>query len=323
MQKIRPEELRRIIQTGGVPFRETSSSFLFTCPRCSKSNKLAIHKQEGFWACYKCKEDGFKGKPENILSVLYNLPVQTIKEKLYNLSSIQLKNFLELDIKDYWEEEVSPDQFDGWVIPEVAYPSYFVGPDSFKFKYGRDYLLKKRGLNDEIIEKYGIMYNPGFKSVVFPVKYQGKLYGWQERGIESSIKMTMKGLERAKCLMFYDNLDNSEHAILSEGPVDALKLQYLGGSVCAMGKSVTDYQLDLIKSKVNKIYLALDPDAGETTRRLARDLMDSHKVFIMEPPGGKKDFGECSFDECQTAFNRANYFTGHISLNFRSFHGCR
>lgn len=323
MKRIRPEELRKFIKTGGLPFKETASSFLLNCPRCNKSFKVAIHKTEGYWACYRCKEEGFKGKPENIISMLYGLPIQLVKERLYNLSEIQLKPLLELDLKDFWEEEVSPDSFDGWVIKEVEPKPSFVKNDRHSFLPGRDYLIKKRGLNDEIIREYDIMYNPIMKSVVFPIEYQGKLYGWQERGIDSSIKLTMSGLERAKCLMFYDNLDSSDHAILSEGPVDALKLHYLGGSVCAMGKSVTPYQLDLIRDKTKRIYLALDPDAGETTRRLAKDLTDTHEVLIMEPPEGRKDFGECTFEECQESFNKATRFAGNVSLNFRSYFGPR
>jgi DNA primase len=148
---------------------------------------------------------------------------------------------------------------------------------------------------------------------VFPVTHNGKLYGWQERSIRGDIKMTMKGFERDKALMFYDNLNDSKHAIVTEGPVDALKCDILGGSVCTMGKDIGDYQIKLIVTKVDKVYLALDPDASAEKARLCKAIADFKEVFIMTPP--KKDFGMCSEEEVIKSFEEAVPYFGQTFIH--------
>ncbi len=322
MQKLDPQVLRSIVESGGVRYKESTNSFVFECPRCSKQI-FAINKHEGYWACYKCKEDGFKGRPENALNILFGQPVKTYRELLYGEAKIQLQQEFTLDLLDIWSDEMSPNPFLGWDLTPVTWPNYYLKSSSYKFAPGRKYLNEVRGLNDEIIEKYDIRYNASRNSVIFPVIYEGRLYGWQERGCApgSTLKFTMPGLNRSKALMFYDNLENSKHAIICEGPVDGLKLNYQGGVVVAMGKEVTEYQLELVKNKVNTVYLALDPDAFSTTSRLCRELTGTHKVFIMTPPNGKKDFGECTFNECQQAFDSAEGFSGQFALSLKGFYG--
>lgn len=311
------EKLREIIENGGIPFKETSRSFLFTCPKCNKP-KLAIQKEEGFWCCYKCKDDGFKGRPENIISILFNKKVDDVIKDLYpNDNRMKSQVFLDLKIINPWDDEVSPVSIDYIDLPEVDWDPRFVGPESPLFEPGRRYLIDQRGLTESHINKYSIKYNPSRHTVVFPVLHEGRIYGWQERGIDSNIKLTMKGLSRDKAIMFLDRLEGSPHAILTEGPVDALKCDILGGNVATMGKDVTDNQLEIIKSRVNRIYIALDPDAADTINRLCKKLSTDKEVYIMQPPKGRKDLGECTEAEVQQAFNDSYKYFGQnfIYLN--------
>lgn len=283
-----------------------------------------MHKFEGYWCCYRCKEDGFKGRPEALLHLLLNKPIEEIKLLIYpNYRQFKEKVFLDLKIIDPWEDEVSEPVSYDIDFPDTDWNPLFVGPESKLFEPGRKYLIEKRGLTDQHIDIYNIKYNPSKRAVVFPIMYQGKIYGWQERGIDSDLKHTLKGLPRDRCVMFMDRLTDSPHAIITEGPVDALKCHRMGGNIATMGKIVSDRQLDLIKARVNRIYIALDPDAADMINLLCKKLNGEKEVFIMTPPKGRKDFGECTEDEAQEAFNNAVPFVGQKFFYLRNPNGSK
>ena len=89
--------------------------------------------------------------------------------------------------------------------------------------------------------------------------------------------------------MFGDRI-TGDHAVLCEGPVDALKAHLCGGNVCSLGKLVSIYQLNLLRnSGIRKLYLALDPDAFMEAGRLLRDVADELEVYDMRPPASLSD----------------------------------
>jgi DNA primase len=118
-------------------------------------------------------------------------------------------------------------------------------------------------------------------------------------------------------LMFGDSLKGSPHAIVTEGPIDALHCARLKGAVAAMGKVISKGQVALIlRSGVKKVYLALDPDAAAETKKLLSTLSDL-ECFLLEPPSGKKDMGECSEQEVYHAFLNAPLLNpGHLFIFF-------
>jgi hypothetical protein len=122
--------------------------------------------------------------------------------------------------------------------------------------------------------------------------------------------------------MFAHNLLGKDFAILAEGPFDALKFDYVGGNVATMGKVVTKKQLDIIKSYgIRKLYLALDADAAYEVDEIVKS--GEFETYIVKVPdsctarcravGKKSDFGECTFEECVTAFNQAERVTMDIN----------
>lgn len=305
------EKLEELLKTGGVSFKETSTSFLLDCPKCNKKEKIAMHKFEGYWCCYRCKDDGFKGKPESLLSILLGKSKEEIRSAIYpNYKKFKEKIFLDLKIIDPWSDEISEPISTDLDFLDTDWNPLFVDQSSSLFEPGRQYLKEKRGLTDEHIQVYNIKYNPNKRAVVFPVMHEGRVYGWQERGIDSDLKHTMKGMPRERTLMFLDRLTGADHCILTEGPVDALKAHRLGGNVAAMGKDVSDRQLELIKARVRRIYIALDPDAAPVINKLCKKLHGEMEVFIMFPPKGRKDFGECSEEEVNEAFLSAMPYAG-------------
>lgn len=313
---INPDFLKEFIEKGTVSFRQNSISYIFTCPRCTKQRKLYIRKKDGKFRCFRCGEtENFHGNAEYALSELYGIDAKTISETINYSKDSQFSGFLELNIKDPY----SADDFgleEVVILKEVTMPTDYVDFTSPKFEKGLHY-LNKRGIELEHIKEYGIKYHPSWNTVVFPVITDGKLVGWQERSTVNDFRYTLKGFQKEKALMFQDRLDSSPHAVLCEGPVDSLKAHICGGNVCAMGKGVSDIQLGIIKNKVNKLYLALDPDAAEMINKICKSMYDYMDIYILFPPEGKKDLGECTFKEVYEQFLKAPKYEGQVFLNFK------
>jgi hypothetical protein len=309
-----PESLKNVIISSGVSFRENGKSFIFECPRCNKRNKLYIDKKEGYFCCFRCKSDGFKGRAEYALSELFSTPVNELKSKLYSGIHTQFNKILELDLKDYFDYEESA-EFTAPELPEMAVSPNFVDNDHPSFQKGREYLINQRGVSEDLIRHYDIQYSPSEQCVVFPVKVENKLVGWQLRGINRPIKLTSKGLDKTKCLMFQDNLNNSEHCVLAEGPISTIKAHLCGGNVASMGKDVSETQLKIITSRVKRVYLGLDPDAANVTERICRQLYGEVEVNLLEPATGYEDLGDMSpqqvleqFKCAKKAFGQSFFF---------------
>lgn len=319
-QKINPEALKRIIEDSGLSFKPGSVSWIFTCPRCNKKEKLYIRKRDGRFVCWVCKEtDGFQGKPEYALCELLGQSIKSIQEKLYGEEINQVTTNISVNLKSYDEDETVEDQ--AQELAKVSWPLDFYELTHQHAIKGVTYLAG-RGIPLDIAVSYDIRYSPVQNSVVFPVKVDGVLIGWQRRlvisnewidelGIEHKIpkSYTMTGLKKEQVLMFGDSLLHSPHAIVCEGPVDALKAHLCGGAVCTMGKGVSRVQMQLIRnSGVSKVYLALDPDAAEETSRLLKELgMES---YFMDPRP-YEDLGAMSFQEVFELFRRAERVTSN------------
>jgi len=117
--------------------------------------------------------------------------------------------------------------------------------------------------------------------------------------------------------MFADRVAGHDHAVLCEGPLDALKAHYCGGNVATMGKAVAPAQIQLLKSSgIKKLYLALDPDAAEEVNRLVESLSGHLELYDMIAPtnGTKADLGAMSLEEVYDLFlsapkiNPSNFF---------------
>lgn len=318
------EALRSIIETGAIPYKQNAISYIFRCPRCLKKDKLYIRKRDGRMVCWVCKEtDNFQGRPEWALKELYEFTLAELRKQLYGdyVSSEQTSELV-LEFNDIWDEN-EEEVFAASIVPTaLCWPPDFLQLGDKHFSDGLSYLLK-RGISEQLIKEYDIRYHPSERRVIFPVKIDGNLIGWQGRYIDSTTKFNEETSEiyeipkiltslslrnqGGRYLMFQDRLKNSGHCVLTEGPVSSLHCDQLGGNVASMGKAVTGWQIEtILQSGVEKIYLGLDPDAADETSRLVDQY--SHydvETYLLLPPVGKEDLGECTSEEVLEQFKRA------------------
>lgn len=307
------DKLRELIQDTGVRFKENERAFYTVCPACNgKFGKCAISKESnsvGSTVCFsgKCDFDkqGFVSWYALTMGVTIAVALKAVggKEKVY-------KHFDEFapDIKPSDEEKIPSTE-----LPRGAFSLDFEGGER-----GAAYIMS-RGISTEVAKQYGITYDSLEDRIVFPIgDLDGKLVGWQARSVrkvEDSMKVRNNvGFRRDRCVMFLDRLKGSGHAIICEGPIDAIKFHLAGGNVATMGKAVTPKQLQLIlRPSVTKVYLALDDDAFAEMRKLCSKIY--LPVYRPEIPqscrdrckaaGKKADFGECTMDEALEAVRNA------------------
>ncbi len=311
---INPDTLASIVKNGGVSYRQSSQSWIFECPRCGKKDKLYLRKTTGQFICFVCSGDGFKGRPEFALREIYKKSIRYFQTLLYGVTSPDSIDDLQLDFADHWNEYEL--LFD---IPNV-YPGLCRPPDFYEFgdhqfEPGLEY-LKKRDISEAIIKKYDILYSPKEHRVIFPIYHDGKLMGYQGRFIKNTEYIDYLGNTRiipkalteivtgctGKLVMFEDRLRGAPHAIITEGPFDALRCDILGGNIATMGRIVTDSQIRLIGSYTNKVYIGLDPDAGKDISHLIQKYSDDFEFYLLQPPPHREDLGDCTEEEILEAF---------------------
>lgn len=313
-RSVDPETLRSLVEDSGLSYSQNSVSWIFTCPRCGKAKKLYISKRSGRFVCFRCKEtDNFQGRPEFALGELLGESVNEIAKKLYGDVPLVADIWIDVHLIDYFGDD---DPIDEEAIEHeiLTWPFDHYPIDHPHSARGVEY-LKSRGIGPLLSKRYDLRYCPVLRRVYFPISSHGSLYGWQGRlivphkyevdgeEVEALKIVTSKGLRRERLLMFSDRLQGSEHAVICEGPVDAMKAHYCGGNVATMGKAVSREQVELIRnSGVKKVYLALDPDAADEMHRLVQDLSSDVELFEMVPDGEKVDLGAMSFEEVYKLF---------------------
>jgi hypothetical protein len=318
-----PSILPDLLAEAGVgKAKQNGKSFILTCPRCMKKDKLYIRKKDGRFCCWVCKErDGFQGAAEYALTELTGRTVAELQKMLYGSEGIVGALSLELHLEDFFDDEDDSDTITiARALPEVVPNPDFRDLDSQWGEPGRKY-LESRGVPLEIALQYGIRYWPARSRVVFPVHSRGRLLGWQSRIIGPSefededgnlVKipkaLTYEGLAKEQVLMFADRI-TGDHAILCEGPMDAIKAHLCGGNVASLGKAVSLTQLNLLKySGIKKLYLGLDPDASQEAWQIVSKLSGDLELYDMRPQSDT-DLGAMTFEQVYELYKNAKRVT--------------
>ena len=314
--------LKAFLDEGGVSYSQNSVSYILSCPRCRKKQKLYIRKKDARFVCWVCKEtEGFQGAAEWALCELLGYSVADIRKKLYGDESSPGGLYLDIQLRDFYDPEEEGDEEPPGAIffPEVMPDPGFRDLDSAAGAEGRRY-LESRGISLDIAKAYDIQYAPADNRVIFPVKSGGRVLGWParlagpseywdaEHGIQVSVPkaLTSFGLKKDRLFMFGDRLAGSRHAVLCEGPVDALKAHLCGGNVASMGAAVSATQLRLLRnSGIERLYLALDPDAYRDAQRVVKELCTDMEIYDMRPRLPHKDLGEMSMEAVKELFDAA------------------
>lgn len=322
---INPEILESLIDELGLNYKTNSISFIFHCPKsdCGK-DVMYMYRASGVFLCMRCH---FKGSAAVGISALSGISVYEISNKLYGTQFVDTTENLQLNLDSFFGET---DEIDFEIIPKIKW-SFEELPINHKHSIKGLKYLESRGIPLNIALKYNIRYSPTKQRVLFPLEVDGRLLGHQDRIIvpnrvwseedqkfkEAPKAISTDNLPTSRVVMFGDNLNGSEHAIIAEGPVDCIKFDEAKGNIATLGKGVSLGQISYIRSKgVKRIYLALDNDAYADSAKLAQEFSDL-EVYKIDVLPGMHDFGDMSFEQCLQAFKDAKpVLPGHLFVHF-------
>lgn len=283
----------------------SKGNYAFKCPFCTHhKNKMEINlrttaKRENFWHCWVC---GAKGKSLLSLFKKIKAPQNKIAELNILIVPNKKENIVSSDILELPKEFTSFSN-----IPEDRV-TQIEAKHALKF-------LKKRGLTQNDIIKYNIgfckdgIYN---ERVIIPSYDENyKLNYFIARSYKDSDRKYKNPPVSAKDAIGFELYINWDAPIiLVEGIFDALTIKR--NVIPLFGKVIHGKLMEkLVKSSVDRIYIALDADARRDALKQAEMLMSYGKeVYLVEMEG--KDANEIGFEQFLNTLERT------IPLNLQS-----
>lgn len=176
------------------------------------------------------------------------------------------------------------------------------------YRYYHPY-MRKRGLTDDVIERFDIGYDKKTDSITFPVRdsMSGKCKFVARRKIKHKQFDLPKGVDKPlygeyeliKALL-NSGFDLFHEVYVCEGLFDCLRLWCNGKyAVAGFGCLFSDSQIeDLENLPTRKLIFALDNDkAGIAATERLKKLVKGKIMTTVILPEGRKDIGECTDEE--------------------------
>lgn len=315
-------ELNNWLQEQGFKFKLNGAkthAILDRCPKCDGANKFYINLENGKYICHKCAsyDDSetkggliklvklLSGKSDSEVIKLLKLNKRTSSEELNNLNSFNFSFLNESHFSD--EKPLKP-----IVIPPI-FNRASSKQDSMAYKY-----LTSRGLDCDDIVRSDVFfiensnkindrelalsseeikyYHKFLNRVIFPLKYNGKIYGLIARDYTGQSKLKVinsNNLPKKDLVWNYDNVKNSKELIIAEGIISAIKCG-INRSVATLSKSVSDEQIiKLAELGFEQVYICLDVDAVTEAELLYKRLVPFfNEVKVIYLPEVKNEKGE-------------------------------
>tara|TARA_R110000751_G_scaffold9079_2_gene34845 strand:+ start:5643 stop:6572 length:930 start_codon:yes stop_codon:yes gene_type:complete len=258
-----------------------------TCPFCHHhKSKLEVNLTENakgvnLWQCWVC---GKKGK--------------TLKS-LFTQIKTTSENFQELNklIKSTPIGDYTPVEIEKLDLPK-EFKSFLDNSDIIS-RQALSY-LRKRDISKQDILKYGIGYcdyGRYAKMVIIPsYSEHGKLNYFTARSFEKNPYIKYRNPDASRDVIPFELFINWDlPIILCEGPFDAMAIKR--NAIPLFGKNIQPSLMKkLVKSKVEKIYIALDNDAIQQAFKFCEQLLNVGKeVYLVELQG--KDPSELGFKD--------------------------
>ena len=298
------------LKKADVPFNlmNDGQEFLAECHNCFREKMwiAATGSRKGLWHCFRC---GISGNLFQLMAEIEGItPSQAFKKVVGKKEYKNAKYF-----NDIIEEK--PDTS----LPsprKVEVPINYVSLLGASEKnVGKKY-ARIRGLSDEDIIKYNLMYAPAEKRLIFPVYYDKVLVGWQGRdvlnreGAPKAITLPSKktgvGFRKSWFYFGWDRVRKAKFITIAEGPIDAIKGHKIN-AMAMLGKTMSDVQFKRLLTMPNlkTVFLALDEDAEIEKEDLIRKLSPFFEVRVISFPEGT-DMGDWSQDEVYDFAKNAN-----------------
>ena len=234
----------------------------YNCPECGleeRKGNLEVSLEKHLFHCWACGDvNGTHGTLGKLIDKYGNKK----QKKIYNLLQPE-----ELKPKEKQKNKLKlPEGFTLFKDSSLVYPIR---------RQAYNYLIK-RGITDNIIEKYGIGFcdKGSFSGRIIIPSYDSKnqLNYFIARSWDPNSRAKYKNPESAKDeIIFFENTINwDEDIYLCEGAFDAI---FLPNSIAMLGKHMSELLLTTLYEKANgNIILCLDSDAFQDAVKLYHNL---------------------------------------------------
>jgi DNA primase len=269
----------------------SKGNYAFKCPFCTHhKNKLEVSlrttaKRENFWHCWVC---GAKGKTLLTLFKKIKAPQDKINELNILIVPSKKQEHVEIGTLEL------PKEFISLTTPVEDKIAQIEAKHALKF-------LKKRNITQNDIIKYNIGFckegKYEYRVIIPSYDENGKLNYFIARDYkEPSLQKYKNPPASAKDVIGFELYINWDAPIiLVEGIFDALTIKR--NVIPLFGKVLHSKLMQkLVKSSVDRIYIALDNDARKDALKQAETLMSYGKeVYLVEMEG--KDANEIGFEQ--------------------------
>lgn len=277
----------------------SKGNYAFKCPFCTHhKNKMEINlrttaKRENFWHCWVC---GAKGK--TLLSLFKKIKASKSKIDELNILVVPTKKeeITSTDVLELPKEFISLSNIIEDKITQIE------AKHALKF-------LKKRGITQNDILKYNIGFCKdgayGDRVIIPSYDESGRLNYFIARSYKDSDRKYKNPPASAKDVIGWELFINWDAPIiLVEGIFDALTIKR--NVIPLFGKVIHGKLMEkLVKSSVDRIYIALDADARRDALKQAEMLMSYGKeVYLVEMEG--KDANEIGFEHFLNTLEQTN-----------------
>lgn len=318
---------------------QMSREWLLPCPSCG-SERLRWRHEPGHkqaWICWGCKMTG------SSFDLIKRL------EKLTYIEAVNfvLSDYMGGDCPTELKAAIRPRRNQvsrAELLPVMKYPRGFERIDFNNPLHTRAcQYAAYRGLSKKDIHDY----NLGFcrsgrltNYIVFPCLMDGGLVYWQARATwdppqfaqKDQLKQWVKstnyrktlnpmnsegGASARQVLFNFDKARTSTHVVITEGPVDAIKVGL--HAVALLGKAITPEKVAKLRQMNTErytIYLDRGPEELRNAYELAKQLVDFARVYVAQPPEGF-DPGKLTKAQNAHVIQQAQLFKGGLvsSLN--------
>ena len=287
----------------------SKGNFAFKCPFCTHhKNKMEVSlrttaKRENFWHCWVC---GAKGK--TLLSLFKKIKAPQDKINELNILIIPDKagKNIEIGVLELPKEFIALTNHETFITDRVA---------QIESKHALRF-LRSRGITVEDIIKYNIGFckegKYGHRIIIPSYDNNRRLNYFIARDYKGETPQKYKNPPvAAKDVIGFELYINWDAPIiLVEGMFDALTIKR--NVIPLFGKVIHGKLMEkLVKSSVDRIYIALDQDARRDALKQAEMLMSYGKeIYLVEMEG--KDANEIGFE------NFLNNIEQTQPLNFQS-----
>lgn len=272
--------------------KQTSNgNYAFRCPNgChEKKLKLEINLETQQYQCWICssRKDGFRGKKISTLLKKLKASANKINEAKLLTNDLSKQEILDIGSIVLPKEFISLSQF--------MTKKY----DNILSKHALNY-LKNRDVSSDDILKYNIGFCPygqyGKRIIVPSYDKDGILNYFIARSFDDNFIKYKNPPQGVKDIIGFELYINwSAPIIIVEGIFDALRIKR--NVIPLFGKVIHQKLMTkLVKSDVDRIYIALDKDAIKDSIRCCEKLLEYNKeVYLVEIQS--KDFSEMSKDK--------------------------